>query len=374
MNYLLKEDLVNVIWGATFFGGGGGGSMKSGLDLLNKFESENPGKEIKLPLISVSEMKEGSYAAVTAGMGAPTALVGIDFTPYAINAYEALKVMAAKMDKPKKLEYSFAVEMGGFNTFVPMLISIVNDVPFVDTDGAGRAVPALQTLLLHINGMDTSPLAMADAKNNKLNIFLDDPRDAATAEQIGRHICMAFNMISGLSGWMISKEEAGKLPVGSITRAKEAGKVLREAVGKNPFDMLNAAGFPCVSAVPAVCKVVEAETLQKGGFDYGVVTFESELGNKLVIYFQNENLVLEVDGKPIMTVPDIITVVDAKTGVPLTNADTKKGMDVYVGIMKVDDSWWQNPEMPKIWQSFFNNVGYEGSIIKYEDTLKLMKK
>ena len=132
-------------------------------------------------------------------------LKNVDFSQYAVNAFNTLRDMAAEMDPPRKLEYCIPVELGGFNTFCPMLISLLNDIPFVDCDGAGRAVPALDTLLLHVNGLDTSPLAMADGSDNKVMIKLKDPKDAHMGEEIGRWICTAFGQIAGLSGWMVTR-------------------------------------------------------------------------------------------------------------------------------------------------------------------------
>lgn len=165
---LKEEQLIDVIWGATLMGGGGGGAMVGGTDLLDTYKKLHPEKPVELTLLETCDMDPEAYGAVTAGMGAPTVLKNVDFSQYAVNAFNALKEMGAKMDPPRKLEYSVPVELGGFNTFCPMLISLLNDIPFIDCDGAGRAVPALDTLLLHINGLDTSPLAMADGKNNKV--------------------------------------------------------------------------------------------------------------------------------------------------------------------------------------------------------------
>lgn len=166
---LKEEQLIDVIWGATLMGGGGGGAMVGGTDLLDTYKKLHPEKPVELTLLETCDMDPEAYGAVTAGMGAPTVLKNVDFSQYAVNAFNALKEMGAKMDPPRKLEYSVPVELGGFNTFCPMLISLLNDIPFIDCDGAGRAVPALDTLLLHINGLDTSPLAMADGKNNKVS-------------------------------------------------------------------------------------------------------------------------------------------------------------------------------------------------------------
>jgi len=367
---LHEQDLINVIYGATVLGAGGGGSASLGLDLLNTYKKSNSGKPVELTLVDPKEMEDGAYAATTAGMGAPRALLGKDFTPYAVNSYEALVEMAAKQGK--KLKYTCAVEMGGFNTFVPMLISLLKGIPFVDADGAARAVPALDTLLLHVNGLDTSPLAMADHKNNRLEITLADPRAATEAENVGRHICMAFGMIAGLSGWMVTKDQIMKaIGNNTVTYAMNVGKCLaayeKENASGNVYDYLAKAGN-----LPSrgICtgKITKVDTKTANGFDYGVAVVAGEDGKEYKVLFQNENLVIFQDEKVLMTVPDIISFYDKEKHMPLTNADTVEGQYVDIGIAKVDERWWVQGEetINKIWEPYFKNVEYTGKIVRYQ--------
>ncbi len=360
--FLNETDIRNVIVGATLLGGGGGGSIQNGFDLLDKYKEE-PGREVSLELIDPSEMAENAYMAVTAGMGAPKALIGVDFTPYALNSYNSLVDMAAKMGR--ELKYSCAVEMGGFNTFVPMLISMVGKLPFIDADGAGRAVPALDTLLLHVNGCDTSPLAMADKDNNRVEIVMADARNAALAEILGRNTCISFGMISGLSGWMLDKKQVEDcIATGTITLAKEYGALLSAYTGEgNVFDYLAKH-----KDAKAICsgEITKVDIITKDGFDYGVVYIKGDDGKEYTIPFQNENLVITQDAKPILTAPDIIAFYDKGGKLPLTNADVKEGMKVDIGAIRVTDKWWKQPEadVEAIWGKYFKNVGYEGKIIK----------
>lgn len=362
---IYEDQIVDVIWGATLLGGGGGGSMANGLDLLNKYKNDHPEKPVEVSIYGCEDMKDGCYAAVTAGMGAPTAIKDVDFSEYAINAFVTLQEMAAKMDVPKKLEYSMAVELGGFNTFVPMLISLVNNIPFIDADGAGRAVPALDTLLLHVNGCDTAPLAMADGKNNKVKIELENPRNAKFAEDIGRNICIAFGMLSGLSGWMINSDDIKKkLPEGSVSLSEKVGNAMRKCADdkKDVFEYLSKNKIADCRPL-GKGKVIKAENIMEKGFDYGKVYVSGE--SELIIYFQNENLLVSKDGVNIMTVPDIICTYDVSTGKPLTNADIKEGMEIAVGAIKVDKKWWNNQDMFGVWKPFLEKVGYRGENIPY---------
>ena len=362
---LNEEQLIDVIWGATLMGGGGGGAMSNGMDLLNTYKKLHSEKDVQLTLYETNEMDENAYAAVTCGMGAPTVLKTVDFSKYAVNAFNTLKDIATQMNPPRKLEYVFPVELGGFNTFCPMLISLLEDIPLIDTDGAGRAVPALDTLLLHVNGLETSPLAMADANNNQISIKLQNPKDAPMGEEIGRWICTAFGQISGLSGWMVKKADIeNSLPCGTISLCEKIGHELRECAktGANVFDSLNHIGVECKFLTKG--KVVKCENLQKKGFDYGKVYVEGNDG-QWVIYFQNENLLVEHEGKAVMTVPDITCFYHAENGMPLTNADIEENMEICLGAIKAPSAWWKNPNMFEIWKPFLENVGYTGKNIPF---------
>ena len=375
------QDIVDMIWGATLLGGGGGGSSLNGMDLLERYMADHDLAEgdISVDVIEPEEMEAGAYAAVTAGMGAPTAIKHVDFSKYATNAFEVMQDFVL----PRKVSYSMAVELGGFNTFVPMLISLVKGIPFINTDGAARAVPALTTLLLHVNGADTSPLVMANAYEgedayDKVSIRLKDPKDAALAENLARGVCVAFKMLSGLCGWMMEKEAIKeKLPAGTVALSRDVGKILRDDSVTNKFDKLAELGVvECREFARGA--VTGGGNVQEKGFDFGFIEVTDEAtGVNWRIEFQNENLVLSTGGGKIgevkMTAPDIICCYNSESSMPLTNADffdaDKKLIDqnVVVGAIKVDEKWWMTGDerVSSIWKEYFGHVNYDGPIVKY---------
>lgn len=378
---LNEEALINVIWGATLLGGGGGGSLQSGLDMLESYKKAHPDKAPELELITYDEMLEGEYAAVTAGMGSPQAIVGVDFSQYAINAFELLQEMAKR--EGKNLKYSIPVELGGFNTFVPMLISLVKGIPFIDADGAGRAVPALETLLLHVNGCATSPLAMANDVNDKITIELADPYNAPLAEKLGRDVCIEFGMKSSLSGWMVSKEDIrDRIVDGSITLVEEVGKVFRNTADKTMLLETLAEKGTVEAKVIGKGKVEKVFTDMSGGFDYGYVLVKGEDGADYKVDFQNENLLVSKGEKgtftPLMTVPDITCMYciqtipgsSVKVGMPVSNADVKEGMVVGIGAIKVNEKWFKDENHDKkwwtVWKEYIDNIKYTGDNIPFD--------
>jgi len=375
------QDIVDMIWGSTLLGGGGGGSMLNGMDLLQKYMADHGLSEsdISVDVIDPEEMEAGAYAAVTAGMGAPTAIKNVDFSKYATNTFEVMQDFVL----PKKVSYSMAVELGGFNTFVPMLISLVKGIPFIDTDGAARAVPALSTLLLHVNGVATSPLVMANAYEgedgyDQIAIKLKDAHDAGLAENLARGVCVAFKMLSGLCGWMMEREAIReKLPVGTVSLSRDVGNVLRDDSVTNKFEKLAENGVvECRELTRGA--VTGGGNVQEKGFDFGFIEVtDAADGTIFRIEFQNENLVLSTGGGKIgevkMTCPDIICCYNSDTSQPLTNADFFDAdgnlidQNVVIGAVKVDEKWWMTGDdrVSDIWKEYFGHVGYDGPIVKY---------
>ena len=378
-NILTEQRMIDIIWGATLMGGGGGGSISSGMDLLNAYKRDHPSTELAVNLIKSGDMAEGTYAAATAGMGAPAAIVGVDFSKYAANAFTLLQEVAARYGKD--LQYNIPVELGGFSIFFPLLLSLITGFPTVDADGAGRAVPALETLLLHVNGCPTSPIALANGANDKITVELADPHNAPLAEKIGRDICGEFGNMVGISGWLVNKEDIEKrIITGSITLCEKIGAIMRRAncPAEQLFEMLVSEGLVQAKVV-CVGEVTDIRVETHGGFDYGTLDV-TDGTDSYRVNFQNENLLLQkktgTGYADLMTVPDLTCMycVDpagaagVEPRMPLSNADVKKGMRIALGVIKVDPKWfltdgtWWN-----VWKECFDHIGYTGGYLSYDN-------
>ena len=86
-------------------------------------------------------------------------------------------------------------------------------------------------------------------------------------------------------------------------------------------------------------KDICSETVIKG---HGV-----KPGSKLKVWFKNENHITWLDGKPWITSPDIIELINEKSGEPITNTDIKTGDKVSVIGMK-SEPIFRSPEGLKV--------------------------
>lgn len=366
---LNKQDIVEILYGATLLGAGGGGSLKFGMDMINKLEKDDI--KLDIELLDIDEIKEGEYAAMVAGLGSPIAMLDENlpmFGPEAVNAFKAYQ-KALKIEN-KEVKYLYSGEMGGFNTFVPMLVSILSSdelskrIKFIDVDGNGRAVPSLDCTLVDLRGIKPYPLGLGNQTGDEIIAL---PTDNKAGETIARQLCMAYDMRIGFATWGMDKNDMKtKGAEGCLSYAQKIGRALLNAY-ESKVDIIEE--LEKVMEVREFCrgKIEKVELKQVGGFDCGVNVIKDNSGKEYYVEFKNENLVLrDESGKSYITAPDIISMIDLSTMTPLTNADTKEGMEVLVVMAPVDEKWWNEDCKAYLgWLEELRNVGFEGEQIRY---------
>lgn len=126
MRKLYEQDIIEILYGATLLGAGGGGSLKQGLGMLDGLKKD--GNAIEVDLLDLDEIGDNEYAAVVCGLGSPVAMLDPSkpaFGPDAVHAFKAFQ--KAFIAEGKEVKYLQSGEMGGFNTFTPMLVAILSD-------------------------------------------------------------------------------------------------------------------------------------------------------------------------------------------------------------------------------------------------------
>ena len=387
---LNEQDILDIMQGATMLASGGGGSFRDGVDLLNVYKRKYPDAEISVHLVSPNEIEETSNGAVVAVMGAPTgSLAQPDLSGCVTSAFDELCEIAKRDNR--KIDYMFPIEMGGFNTFVPMLISLVTGRAILDADACGRAVPGLGTVLAAKNGCDTAPVAMADVNDNRVSLIPTDKKDVAIIEKMTLPVVQLFEQNAGIAGWILSRQEITDLiPNGTITKSLHIGRMISELKAQkgnrqyigDVFENLNKIEKITAKALHhSPQKIENYFSRQIDGWDVGEFFIGgSKLNPRLHVMFTNESLLVkqqEADQswKTIITAPDIISFYDARTGNPLTNVDLEIAsinnmldeLEIVLGLIKVDDKWNINSDaVNSAWNPYFERLGYAGPCIPYQ--------
>ncbi|GHU66661.1 hypothetical protein AGMMS49983_16740 [Clostridia bacterium] len=356
-----KQELMEILSGATYLGSGGGGSLYLGERILNNLEKQGP---VELVLYDVAEMETGAYGAMAACLGSPKSITApdVDFT----DTVSAFKGLQADLKRDgKDLKYVYSGEYGGLNTCVALYISIVTGIPLIDLDSNVRAVPELNTGLTPIYGFPPYPVVLANEAGDVCVVRTADPNDSSGAELIARQLCMAYGMKIGFSTWAISKEDIQKYLVpGTLTRAQKVGKAIHTA---------KAAGIDPVAEISKeielreICrgKVEKVDLTSKDGFDFGITTIAAEDG-KYQAHFKNENMaVYGPDGKVVITVPETVAMIDLEKGEPLTNADVEEGMTISFAAIPAQEPWWRIPEGFTCWIGILERMGVEAKPVRF---------
>ena len=80
--------------------------------------------------------------------------------------------------------------------------------------------------------------------------------------------------------------------------------------------------------------------------------------------FQNEHLAVRIDGEFIVTVPDLIVLLDVDTGEPITTEGMRYGYRVAVIAIPCDDKWRTEKGLELVGPRFF---GYDIDYVPVEN-------
>jgi DUF917 family protein len=164
---------------------------------------------------------------------------------------------------------------------------------------------------------------------------------------------------------MTGKQLKESMVTGTISKAETIGKTIREArLGhRNPVQAVIKAtgGFEIFTG-----KIADVQRRTERGFARGEATFagmdqyESRI---LKLRFQNEHLVAILDEKIVVSVPDLITVLDADSGDPITTEGMRYGFRVVVLGIPCTGKWRTPEGLKLVGPRYF---GYEADYVPVE--------
>jgi DUF917 family protein len=328
-----KVEISDLCAGATVLGTGGGGSPELGLSILNKLLQM--GKEIRL--VSVEEVPDDEIVVHPAMVGsiAPSQEKGRDVEEYIDRIlseegplWSGLRTLEDILQK--RVYATMPVEIGGYNTPVAAILAALAGLPFVDGDTIGRSKPELMMQTYTIHNIPITPMVLTDMEGN--SVLVRKVAGFRDAEKIARTLAVVGNGVIAVRCPVMGKVLKRTAVPGGVSRAMEIGRALREAESHHQ------------DPVPAVIQasrgmeffrgeVKRFEWEDRDGFLWGTITIRGQggyIGHELKIWLKNENLLSWFDGRPYVLTPDLICVLDAGTGRPITNSNMKEGKRVVV--------------------------------------------
>lgn len=325
-------EIEDIATGAALLGAGGGGDPYVGkLVAIGAVQECGP-----VTLLEPEEVPDDALVVPIAMMGAPTVLAekGIGGTEY-----KKLFDMVSKFFGQKI--YAFMpIEAGGVNSMLPIAAAARLGMPMVDVDGMGRAFPELQMVTFTIGGMKATPMALVDEKGNSC-IF--ETITNKWTEELARAVTMSCGASCSVSLYPMSGKQMKEFGVhGIVSRSEQLGRAIRtikDCGDKTPEEhfLEMSEGFKLFKG-----KITDVLRETRAGFNFGKVVLEGIgecKGHSAYVEFQNENLTATVDGEILATTPDLISLVDTETFLPVTTDALKYGKRVMVVGLKCFHLW-----------------------------------
>jgi DUF917 family protein len=335
MREITADNLPDIARGAAVLGTGGGGDPFVGRLLAQ----EAIRKYGPVTLVGVDELDDEAYAVPTAYMGAPTVM--LEKLPAGPEVTAALRAVESLTGR--EATHTLSIEAGGLNSLIPFVAAAETGLPLIDADGMGRAFPELQMLLPTLGGVQASPMAVADERGNA--VALRTP-DNAWAERLARSLTVEMGCSAAVGLYALTGRQVKDHTVhGTITLCEEVGRTIREARERHE-DPVAAAARVLGGRSVFTGKVADVQRATAGGFARGsarLTGLGEDTGAALDLAFQNENLVAVRDGEVVVSVPDLICVLDSDSGEPVTTETLRYGLRVTVLGVPCDPRW-RTPE------------------------------
>lgn len=316
---LTAADIEKIAIGAGILGTGGGGNPYRGM--IRAQGQLELGR--KLVIVRMDELPDDALVVPMGGMGAPT--IGME------KIGRGDEGMTAVLELTKLLGVEVAatvpIEVGGGNSFAPMIAAGMLGLPTVDADGMGRAFPEGSMISFYFDGVAPSPSVMVDSQHQ--TIILQNVPDTRSLERIMRNICVQLGGSAMVADEPITIRRLRQTAIpNTLTLAHTIGAAVKgaQAAGTDP--------------TAAVCDVAHGRVLFSGkvtdvdrrverGYNFGRLRLDgldANRGSEAVIELQNEYLICRVDGKIVAIVPDLITLVDTDRGEPITTEIVRYGL------------------------------------------------
>ncbi|WP_028776076.1 DUF917 domain-containing protein [Shimazuella kribbensis] len=343
MRTLHLQEVEDILYGACIYGTGGGGSLDEGLALVR--ELYKAGKQVTI--LTLDEVKDNWLIASPYYVGSvapPSKEVSkrLENLPIIKENVSTIAARALQEYLGEPIQAVIATELGG-NTAWAMETAASLGVPLIDADPAGRAVPDLAHTTFNIFDVSITPFSLANKYGD--TVIVETAVNHDRAEQIARSFATISGNFSGVCDHPIKGEKLKNSVIsGTLTQAERVGRAMRLAndQGDSPVNsvILAGKGELLIEGI-----VSDATWVDTGGFIEGSITVRSinndRKNTSLNIWFRNEYMIAKRGEEIVSIIPELIVILDRKTGIPILNPNCTTEMDVAVVTFPA----------PKVWES-----------------------
>lgn len=310
------QDMHDIMIGAHFYACGGGGSAENGKALIKEVIKVLKSNNLEaVEYITPEQLPDDAWLPVLGAMGAPKKFLEEGYCDSPLTAFQAhQEKLRVRLANPSLTFYSMlAAETGTIAYGMALLVAAANNLPIVDGDGAGRAVPCLPMLSFANpkSRIQISPSVLTSETpvNDGGALLSFDCNQPTVLDELIRAVISSdagFEQRASLScfamqGAQLKQDDA--VAKFTLTHTRDFGKALRQS--KDPINTVieQTHGQLILKGAVIGCKSITA-----GGFDRLEVYLKDDKDVEYTIVAQNENMLLwsnNVD-TPLVLSPDLI--------------------------------------------------------------------
>ena len=334
-----EQECEDFIRGLCFLATGGGGDPRMALKIL--LDALQAGREIAW--VDANSLPDDAWTVMTCGIGGRDDQGGTAEELAALGCFEdkydelgatVAAVRALQDSERTKVEAIVPGETGALAVSVALAVGLELGVPVVDGDYAGgRAVPEVDQGIPEFRGVPFWPMALVTRWGDV--ILVKDTVSMAMADRISRMLTLAsYGCVGACWDLLQVKDAKGLMAGGTLSKALQVGKEIRQA--------RETGADPVAEAVAAVDgwllfdgEITSTEVADEQSYAFGVGTHTLKgvgryEGHEFRIWYKNEYHISWLDGKPFVTSPDSMVLVDLNTGEPALSFDFSVGDRVAV--------------------------------------------
>lgn len=318
------NDLEALCLGCSFLGSGGGGDVHVLYDHVQKaLMSHGP-----TTLIDPNDLNDSHCVVAVEFVGAPL--------PMEMRHRDTPVIMKPVLDKLMEdldisIDAVMPVEIGGSNGLVPLCMASLCNLPLVDCDLLGRALPEMSMISTHIFNRMPKEVYSCDPSTGQTKVFTC--QSYGELETKARALAASYKTCSAvLVPVMMTGKEVKKMAIHkTISKSMEIGKQKTlEGVCQVTKGVIQFFGT-----------VTQWTYELKNGFLLGKVTIQDSVGQCFSILVKNEFLVLLDNQAEILAeAPDIITLLNQDTLSSILSDQVTVGDKVVCITCKGPELWY----------------------------------
>ncbi len=325
------EDIEPLLEGLALLGTGGGGSPEWGREIL----LNDLARGRRITLIDPDSVEDDALIVSGGIMGSVKTLEKMSFSDIVrawenkFEVLEALRVNETRLQR--KIDYIVPFEVGGLNCPVIMSACARLGIPCIDGDALGRAAPETQMTSFIGHGISLTPMPLVDVKGNVVIIL--ESSESTYPDELGRWMItrgggMGANSHYAMNGLQLKEAVIPR----TISYSLGLGRVIQHARDTDGDPVQSVVEFlgGLFSFTGTLVGLFEED---KGGFLHTRARISGtggSSGSTIELTIKNEVMLCKLNDRVRAIFPDLICMMDPKSGRAIMSVDLEVGREITV--------------------------------------------